>query len=126
MRGEILGVERRRRWSDEEKLAIVSLIGVGGATVTQVAQRHDLKRQQLYAWRQDLRRRGLLPATTDNLFLPVGFVEAELCHQQDSHQPRVAQGDRVEVVLRNGRSLRVGVDVNVAALTRLINAVEAA
>ena len=48
MRGEILGLERRRRWSDEEKLAIVSLIGVGGATVTQVAQRHDLKRQQLY------------------------------------------------------------------------------
>lgn len=126
MRGEILGLERRRRWSDEEKLAIVSLIGVGGATVTQVAQRHDLKRQQLYAWRQDLRRRGLLSATTDNMFLPVGFVEAELCHHQDSHQPRVAQGDRVEVVLRNGRSLRVGVDVNVAALARLINAVEAA
>jgi transposase len=64
MRGEILGLERRRRWSDEEKLAIVSLIGVGGATVTQVAQRHDLKRQQLYAWRQDLRRRGLLSATS--------------------------------------------------------------
>ncbi len=126
MRGEILGLERRRRWSDEEKLAIVSLIGVGGATVTQVAQRHDLKRQQLYAWRQDLRRRGLLSATTDNLFLPGGFVEAELCHHRDSHQARVAQGDGVEVVLRNGRSLRVGVDVNVAALTRLINAVEAA
>ena len=65
MRGEILGLERRRRWSDEEKLAIVSLIGVGGATVTQVAQRHDLKRQQLYAWRQDLRRHGVLSAATD-------------------------------------------------------------
>jgi len=36
MRGEILGLERRRRWSDDEKLAIVLSVGVDGATVTQV------------------------------------------------------------------------------------------
>jgi len=125
MRGEILGLERRRRWNVEEKLAIVRSIGVGGATVTQVAQRHDLKRQQVYAWRHDLRRRGLLSSATDTMFLPVGFLEAELCQQQESHKPRVAQDDRVEVVLRNGRSLRVLADVNVAALVRLMNAVEA-
>jgi len=28
MRGEILGVERRRHWGDDEKLAIVSAVGV--------------------------------------------------------------------------------------------------
>ena len=39
MRGEILGVERRRRWSDEEKLSIVLSVGVNGATVSQVAWR---------------------------------------------------------------------------------------
>ena len=42
MRGEILGVERRRNWGDDEKLSIVSAVGVGGATVTQVAQRHEV------------------------------------------------------------------------------------
>jgi transposase len=125
MRGEILGLERRRRWSDDEKLAIVRSIGVDGLTVTQVAQRYDLKRQQLYAWRHDLKRRGLLSSATGTMFLPVGFLEADLCHQQESHQPRVAQDDRVEVVLRNGRSLRVVGDVNVATLVRLMNAVEA-
>jgi transposase len=125
MRGELLGLERRRRWSDDEKLAIVRSIGVDGLTVTQVAQRYDLKRQQLYAWRHDLKRRGLLSSATGTMFLPVGFLEADLCHQQESHQPRVAQDDRVEVVLRNGRSLRVVGDVNVATLVRLMNAVEA-
>ncbi|MDO6588221.1 transposase [Salipiger sp. 1_MG-2023] len=50
MRGEVLGIERRRRWSDEEKLGIISSVGVGGATVTQVAQHHDVSRQQIYAW----------------------------------------------------------------------------
>ncbi|MFU8863324.1 MAG: transposase [Rhodobacterales bacterium] len=56
MRGEILGVERRRRWDDDEKLAIVSAVGV---TVTQVAQRHEVTRQQIYAWRHELKRKGL-------------------------------------------------------------------
>ena len=42
MRGEILGFERWRRWSDEEKLGIVMAVGVDDATVTQVAQRHEI------------------------------------------------------------------------------------
>ncbi|NSY40053.1 transposase, partial [Leisingera sp. ANG59] len=49
MRGEILGLERRRRWSDDEKLAIVLSVGENGATVSQVAQRHEIRRQQIYA-----------------------------------------------------------------------------
>ncbi len=32
MRGEILGLERRRRWSDEEKLRIVMSVGCDEAT----------------------------------------------------------------------------------------------
>ena len=43
MRGEILGLERRRRWSDEEKLSIVLSVGVNGATVSQVAHRHEIR-----------------------------------------------------------------------------------
>ena len=71
MRGEILGVERRRRWDDDEKLAIVSAVGVGGATVTQVAQRHEVTRQQIYAWRHELKRKGLWSPDAGALFLPV-------------------------------------------------------
>lgn len=37
MRGDILGLARWRRWADEEQLEIVSSVGVGAATVTQVA-----------------------------------------------------------------------------------------
>jgi len=52
-------VERGRRWSDEQKLAIVNEVGVGGASVADVARRHDVGRQQIYAWRRQLRRKGL-------------------------------------------------------------------
>ncbi|NKB78669.1 transposase [Ochrobactrum daejeonense] len=68
---EILGHERRRRWRAEEKLAIVNSVGVDGATVTEVALRHDVSRQQIYMWRSELKRKGLLPASVEALFLPL-------------------------------------------------------
>ena len=49
MRGEILGVERRHFWHDHDKLEIVMSVGVGGASVTQVAQCHVFRWQQIYA-----------------------------------------------------------------------------
>ena len=48
MRGEILGRERRRRLSDDQTLALILEVDVRGATVTQVAQRHEITRQQNY------------------------------------------------------------------------------
>lgn len=59
MRVEILGQERRRRWRDDEKLAIVMSVGVAGATVTDVAHRHDVTRQQIYTWRGELKIKRL-------------------------------------------------------------------
>lgn len=53
MRDEILGLERRRFWRDEDKLEIVMSVGISGATMTQVAQRHEVTRQQIYTWRHD-------------------------------------------------------------------------
>ena len=45
MRQEILtGVERRRRWSDEEKWRILAEVGMDGASVAAVARRHDITR----------------------------------------------------------------------------------
>jgi transposase len=47
MRVEILGQERRRRWRDDEKIAILLSVGDAGATTTKVADRHDITRQQI-------------------------------------------------------------------------------
>ncbi|NNH67427.1 transposase [Rhizobium laguerreae] len=71
MRVEILGQERRRRWREEDKLAIVMSVGVSGATITEIAHRHDVTRQQIYAWRSELKKKGLLPVSSNALFIPV-------------------------------------------------------
>lgn len=120
MRGEILGIERRRRWSDEDKLAIVSSVGIDGATVTQVAQRNDVTRQQIYAWRHELKQKGLWSPQEGAIFLPISIPATELAPAA----PCPAASVSVELRLAKGRSLRFDSVMDEATLMRLIRAVE--
>ena len=53
-RVEVLtGTPRRRRWSDEEKAAIVAESQAPGAQASEIALRYGLHRNQLYGWRRD-------------------------------------------------------------------------
>src|SRR6202048_4067664 len=57
------GVGRRRRWSDEAKGRAVAESYAPGAVVSEVARRHDITPQQLFAWRKAARSGRLaLPA----------------------------------------------------------------
>jgi transposase len=127
MRGDILGLERRRRWGDEEKLKIVQSVGVGGATVTQVAQRHDVTRQQVYTWRHELKKKGLLSALPEALFLPVEFDRPmELAMPAVASHVEAARLAQIELQLANGRCLRFDRTLEMATLTQVIRAVEGA
>ena len=127
MRGDILGLERRRRWCDEEKLEIVLSVGVAGATVTQVAQRHDVTRQQIYAWRHELKKKGLLSALPEALFLPVEFDRPmELVMPAVVTQVEAARPAPIELQLANGRCLRFDPTLEMATLSQVIRAVEGA
>ncbi len=122
MRVEILGQERRRRWREEEKLEIVMSVGVSGATITEVAHRHDVTRQQIYTWRSELKKKGLLSSSANAVFVPVDMnaVQTRVCG--DRQDPT----GMIELRLGCGRSLRFDSAVDCSTLTRLIRAVEAA
>ena len=127
MRGDILGLERRRRWSDEEKLGIALSVGVEGATVTQVAQRHEATRQQLYAWRHELKKKGLLSPLPETVFLPVELsAPAELATHPSAEDQASQRPALIELQLANGRCLRFDPMLDTTTLTRLIRVVEAA
>ena len=51
----ITGPERRRRWSEDQKRAIVAESFAPGAVVSDVARRADVSPGQIYRWRQELR-----------------------------------------------------------------------
>jgi transposase len=122
MRGEVLGVERRRRWSDEDKISIVSSIGIDGSTVTQVVHRCDVTRQQIYRWRHELKKKGLWPLDEGTVFLPIDFQVTEIAPPERLPAPAVP----LELLLQGGRCLRFDSSIDEAALTRLIRAVDAA
>ena len=48
------GPERRRRWSEEQKRAIVAEAFAPGASVSEVARRRDVVSGQIYRWRREL------------------------------------------------------------------------
>jgi transposase len=122
MRIEILGRERRRRWRDDEKLAIVMSVGVAGATITEVAHRHDVTRQQIYTWRSELKKKGLLSPSENALFIPVDMNAVKTNEFED----RAICSGVIELRLSCGRSLHFDSAVDGASLTRVIRAVEAA
>jgi transposase len=120
--GVVVRVERRRRWTDEDKLAILAEVGVNGWTVADVARRHDLTRQHIYQWRAEMRRKGLWPETDAPSFLPV-----EIAAPSTSAETAPADvAAEVTVVLRNGRQLRCPSGIEDAVLTRLVQLLETA
>jgi transposase len=75
----ITGVERRRKWSAQEKAAIVAESLAEGAVVSEVARRHGLNPQQVFGWRARLRNaaNGSAPSSgATPMFVPA-IVEDE-------------------------------------------------
>jgi transposase len=64
----LTGVGGRRRWSPDDKARIVEETLAPGATVSEVARRHDIRPQQLFGWRGEMRVADPGP--------PVNFVPA--------------------------------------------------
>jgi len=117
--GVVLGMERRRRWTDEAKLAILREVGVNGWTVADIARRHDVTRQHIYQWRREMRRKGLWPAGAASVFLPV-----EMAPETEAATAPGGTAAEITVVLRNGRQLRCAGGIDDSALSRLVRLLE--
>ena len=73
----VTGPTGRRRWPEHVKAAIVLETYRDGASVADVARRHEISAPQLHAWRRAARD-GLLPMPDDDAlaFLPVSISGA--------------------------------------------------
>ncbi len=116
----LIGAERRRRWSDGQKLSILREVGFEGARVADVARRHDLTRQHIYQWRVDLGAKGLWSSEANVAFLPV--------ETQERFPPTASptRSGSAEILLGNGRRLCGIEGLEDAALAQLIRVVERA
>ena len=125
----ITGRERRRRWSTEEKLRILAETTEPGAVVRAVAARNGICESLLYAWRRQMRE-GTLREMEAPAFVPVRVFEASMntlssasgSERTSSCARSQARPDLIEIELGDGRQVRVGRDVNLAALRRVLTA----
>jgi transposase len=81
----LAGPERRRRWSVEQRQAIVAAAFGSGAVVRDVARQADVTPSLIYRWRRDLRTAAngfarvlVAPAGDGVAVLPVPAIEIEL------------------------------------------------
>jgi transposase len=117
---EILGrIERRRKWSDAEKAALLAEVDAEGGKVTLVARRHRISESLLYNWRS-ARKAALQPASHG--FLPLGVV-GHAAEDRSTPLPSVQPG-MIEIDLPNGARVRVDGSVNEKALSRVFRAMK--
>ena len=116
------GPERRRRWTAAEKQRIVAESLAGDASVAEVARRHDIHANQLHLWRRQMRNGITSGASTEGL----RFVPVRLATRADGAAPEASGGaaSAIEVVLRNGRVLRVSQGAALGQVVALADALE--
>lgn len=133
---EILGrVERRRRFSVEQKLAVLSEATAPGANLSEVARRHGLLPAQVYKWRRlaelgviGVRGASELPSfvaveiAQDVPSLPaLAAAEVKPIVSAEAPRRRRRKAGLIEIELAGGRRVRVDRDVDAAALERVLD-----
>jgi transposase len=121
---EIVDTGRRRRWSEAEKQRIIEESFSGRRLVSATARAHGISRSLLTTWRR-LYREGRLGQAEAVSFGPVLVAATPLAAAAvlGSPEPRI---ERIEILLMNGRRLLVGMDVDAAALARVVSVLERA
>jgi transposase len=120
MKIEVLGTERRRRWSLQDKLQIVEETMQPDVTVSEVARRHGLAPSVVFTWRR-LAREGRL-GDAGPAFVPVEITPVPV--QAASMVSSSRRTGMIEIVLGRGRRIRVDREVDAEALRRVLQVME--
>jgi transposase len=129
----ITGVGRRRSWSSEEKVRLVGEVAERG--VAEVARRYEVCRSLLYRWRRQMRHGELAAVTAAAGFVPVRIAPEVPAVRETKDEPAASAPPQntlgseaslglVEIVLGNGRVLRVAERIDPAVLARLAAALD--
>jgi transposase len=110
--------ETRRRWSREDKLAIVEEAAGPCVNISAVARRHGIKPALLYRWRKEFGAEAsasmsLVPVVVGSPGEDKTALVAPSCSSQT-----------IEIMLANGRTVKVPTDLDAATLKRLISALD--
>jgi transposase len=120
----ITGTGRRRRWSSDDKVRIVVESFTPGVNVSDVARRHGMSPQQLFAWRREARA---MFETTEVTTTPAGPEQAPAFAQvvlaaPASPPPKANAPGAIEIVIGDA-TVRVIGQIPTETITAALRAV---
>ncbi len=121
---QVLGAERRRRWSHDEKVRLVDESLQPGESVSGVARRHGVAPSLLFTWRRQARQ-GRLGCGTVPALVPVEITSAPAPISTFAPSPPsspAVQRSRAGIIEIEvgGCRVRVDRDVDAEALQRVL------
>ena len=122
MRVEILGgVERRRRWSRDDKMRIIEETLAPGAVVTEIARRHGISTSLVFTWRRRARLASVV--STRPRLVPVQLTRAAAVPSIEAPAaiPSRKRRGLIEIELGDGKRLSVDENVDADALGRVLD-----
>lgn len=123
MRVEVLGgVERRRRWSRDDKMRIIEETLAPGAVVSEIARRHGIATSLVFTWR---RRARLATASGGPHLVPVQVTAPPAASVQSIEAPAAIPARKrrgvIEIELGDGKRVSVDENVDAEALGRVLD-----
>ena len=112
----ITGVERRRRWSEQDKARIVAESLKPGVIVAEVARRYGMHRNQLYGWRSAF---GVQPAKTGQAGAAPGFVPVTVV----AEAPEASVSSAAIEIVIGSISIRLTGAIDATALRQVLEVV---
>jgi transposase len=124
MQVKVLGAERRRRWSYDEKVRLIEETLQAGETVCGVARRHGMAQSLLFTWRRQARQ-GRLGGEVVPALVPVEIASTPAPAPAFGPQPSPPPAQRpragmIEIELGGGCRVRVDREVDTEALQRVL------
>jgi transposase len=117
----LTGVGGRRKWSADAKAEIMLAALAPGATVSEVARRHDLRPQQVFGWLREARKAAEPPPA----FVPVVLEPAEApASPMPKKRRRTKSGTGIEIEI-DGVVVRIGRGAEAKTVAAVIQALKA-
>jgi transposase len=110
------GERRRRSWTRDEKRRIVDESLQEGASIAEVARRHELNANLLFTWRRQM---GVESTERKD---PMEIVPVTIARGLAAEGRCLDAAGRMEIVLSEGDRITVWADVETAALARVLKA----
>jgi transposase len=124
----ITSVERRRRWSRDEKAQLVAACLEPDAVISEIARAAGIHVSQLFRWRKELCQTEEPSGGAMSTLVPVVVSEAAPAVSAIALEPAVPSRSRrkrcdVMIDLGRGQRVRVDSDIDTEALGRILDVV---